>query len=175
MQGDWDRLRFIGKVIKGAGKFSEEIIVPGNADIPDLIRDWPDELQPGTLNVLIDSSGFPARYVSEFDSAETHHLDTRRFQPEAELPHSKIGNNTLSPKPGERPDKGNAQIWRACLTKIETGISAECWVLRRICSQMPKRLECVAGVKLRDVLSLREEDNDAVELVIEGKWGPSRP
>lgn len=163
MQGKFDELRFIGKVIKGAGKFSEEIILPGNADIPGLIRDWPDKMQPGTLNVLFDSSGFPDRYVSEFGSAETHHLDTRRFQPEVELPHCKIGNNTLSPKNGERPDKGNAQIWRAQLTRFETGMSIQCWVLRRICSRMPKRLECVAGVNLRDVLSLREEDNDLVE------------
>jgi len=170
MQGDWDRLRFIGKVIKGAGKFSEEIILPGNADIPGLIRDWPDKMQPGTLNVLMETSGFPSRYIEEFGDTETRHLDSRRFKAEVELPHYKIGNNTLSPKIGERPDKGNAQIWRANLTKIESGASVQCWVLRRICSKMPYRLECVAGMKLRDILSLREEDNDSVELVIEGRW-----
>ena len=82
-------------------------------------------------------------------------------------------SNTLAPKPGEREDKGNAQIWRANLTKIESGQSVQCWVLRRIGSIMPYRLECVAGVKLREILSLPEEAYDSVELIVEGRWRSS--
>lgn len=164
-----DRLEFKGKVIKGSGCFSKQLHVPGEQDIPGLIRDWPDEIQPGTLNVLIDDSGWPEDYLAKFGK-ETNSLDLRQFQPEVELHHNKIGSNTLAPQGGEREDKGNAQIWRSHLTKIESGESVQCWVLRRIGSRMPHRLECVAGEKIRTVLELPEERNDAVRLVIEGIW-----
>ena len=167
-----DTLLFIGKAIEGSGRFSKDLIVPGNSEIPGLIRDWPDELEPGSLNVLIDKTGFPEEFESKFGQ-RTEGFDERRFIPEAELHHSQIGNNTLAPKPGEREDKGNAQIWRANLTKIESGQSLQCWVLRRIGSIMPYRLECVAGVKLREILSLPEEAYDSVELIVEGRWRSS--
>jgi len=85
-----DKLQFVGKVIKGCGKFSE-LIVPGKADLPVKIRDWPDKIEPGTLNVHIKDSDFPQKYIDEFHSTGTACLDTRRFQPEAELPFDAIG------------------------------------------------------------------------------------
>jgi hypothetical protein len=164
-----DRLEFVGKVIKGSGCFSEQLHVPGEKEIPGLICGWPEKVRPGTLNVLIDDNGWPDDYLAKFGK-QTEGLDLRRFQPEIELHHSKIGNNTLSPQAGEREDKGNAQIWRSHLTKIESGASIQCWVLRRIGSQMPHRLECVAGEKIRTALGLPEDRNDPVRLVVEGKW-----
>lgn len=164
-----DSLEFVGKTIKGSGRFSAELYVPGEKDIPGLICEWPDEIQRGTLNVLIDENGWPEDYLARFGK-DTASLDLRQFQPEVELHHSNIGNNTLAPKAGEREDKGNAQIWRSRITKIESGASVRCWVLRRIGSRMPHRLECVAGEKIRKVLDLPEEKNDPVRLVVEGKW-----
>lgn len=164
-----DKLEFMGKVIKGSGCFSKQLYVPGETEIPGLIRDWPDEVQSGTLNVLIDDNGWPECYLAKFGK-KTEGLDLRQFQPELELHHSKIGNNTLAPREGEREDKGNAQIWRSHLTKIESGVSIQCWVLRRIGSRMPHRLECVAGERIRTVLELPESRNNPVRLVIEGIW-----
>jgi hypothetical protein len=164
-----DTLRFVGKTIKGSGCFSKQLHVPGESAIPGLIRDWPEELERGTLNVLIDQNGFPQKFTNTFGS-QIGGLDQRQFLPEVELHHSKIGNNTLAPKEGDREDKGNAQIWRAYLTKTESRQTLQCWVLRRIGSNMPFRLECVAGVKIREALNLPEEVNDRVELTIEGEW-----
>lgn len=122
-----------------------------------------------TLNVLIDDYGFPPEFVDRFGK-RVEALDQRQFLPEVELPYDRIGNNTLAPKAGDREDKGNAQIWRAHIKKIESGQVLQCWVLRRIGSNMPSRLECVAGVKIREALNLLEESNDPVEVVVEGRW-----
>jgi CTP-dependent riboflavin kinase len=162
-----DSMRFVGRVKDGIGQYSI-MMLPGEASIQGLIRDWPEQPQPGSLNVRVDPNGFPARFLKEFGDPSIWNLDTRRFRPEAELSYDVIPNNTLVPRPGQ-PDRGRPQIWRAYLTKIESGESIQCWVLRRMHSKVRKdTLECVAGSRLRDALRL--ENDDQVELIVEGSW-----
>ena len=161
-----DLLVFQGIVARGAEKFGEELVVPGSADLPVAIEDWPENLEPGTLNVKIKD--YPPSFLEAFGSnADVKHLDTRRFEPEVELPYDAIENNTLPPTP-DFPDKGRAQIWRA---KLGSGGNSEgqlCWVLRRIGSGYANVLECVAGVHLRTTLGV--ENGDVVSLAMEGTW-----
>jgi hypothetical protein len=162
-----ETLNFVGRIRDGVSKFSG-LILPGKGDITVAIRDWPTELAPGSLNVQVESDGFPARFVKEFGDTSNTHLDSRRFMPEAELGFDVIPNNTLAPTP-QQPDRGKLQIWRAHLTNIETGKTIQCWVLRRIGSTINQDvLECVSGKHLRAALSLNS--NDRVTLEIEGQW-----
>ena len=160
-------LRFIGVVRKGVGRFAAELTLPTRDRMSVPIRDWPEAPQPGTLNVRINSDGFPNDFLEFFDGPDVRYLDSRRFAPEAELKASDIGNNTLPPLP-ERPDRGSAQVWRALLRNLETGEEQQCWVLRRIGSGLVKDLELVAGENLRD--SLRLYDGTPVEIDMDGTW-----
>lgn len=159
-------LVFHGFVKSGGGRFSNELVVPGASKSSVIIRDWPERLQPGTLNVRVDR--FPDTYVQKFGQPDIRHLDSRMFLPEAELHHSEIANNTIRPQLGQ-PDRGNAQIWRALLTKLESCFQVQCWVLRRIGSNLSVDLELVSGSHLRNALSL--SDNDRIAVEVEGVWG----
>lgn len=162
-----DFLRFTGRVRDGAGLY-KELELPGQSDLPIDIRDWPETVCPGSLNVQIERDGYPTRFVEEFPDRRVSNLDSRRFEPEAELDFDVIPNNSLTPTE-QLPDRGRPQVWRAKLTKISTGESEQRWVLRRRHSRMREdTFECVAGVRLRDALSV--ETGDQVELVIAGRW-----
>ena len=113
---DDDLLRFVGRVRDGICEFSG-LALPGKDDIPAKIKDWPTDLEPGSLNVQVERDGFPAKYIKEFGDTSNSHLDSRKFKPEAELDYDVIPNNALSPT-SQQPDRGNLQIWRAHLTKI---------------------------------------------------------
>jgi hypothetical protein len=166
-ESEIDTLRFVGRVRDGAGQYSI-LELPGQTKIGGRVRDWPDQLQAGSLNVQVDAHGFPSRFVEAFGSTSIWNLDTRRFRPEAELDWDDIANNTLRPT-RDQPDRGRPQVWRAHLTKIDSGDTVQCWVVRRRYSRMRRdTFECVAGVRLRDALSL--ENGDQVELIIEGIW-----
>jgi hypothetical protein len=163
-----ETLIFVGRICDGLSKFSG-LILPGQRDIAVTIQDWPTVLAPGSLiNVQVEPDGFPARFVKEFGDTSNTHFDSRKFKPEAELEYSVIRHNLLTPTP-QQPDRGNLQIWRTYLTKIETGNGIQCWVLRRVHSTINQDvLECVSGNHLRTELSLNS--NDRVMLEIEGQW-----
>ena len=119
-------LRFRGVVRKGVGRFAKELTLPGKSKLSKLIRDWPETLQPGTLNIRV--GGFPAEFVENLGRPDIRLLDSRRFSPEAELDWKEIRGNTLRPRAGQ-PDRGNAQLWRGTLTNLTTGATR---LLRRI-------------------------------------------
>lgn len=162
-----DRLRFQGTVTTGAGLFAAQLELPSCHRLSVPVRDWPEHPVAGTLNVRIGRPGFPLQYLASFGEASFDHLDSRRFLPEAELPWTDIGSNTLPPTP-ELPDRGRAQVWRALLRNRTTGESRQCWVLRRIGSAIRGSLELVAGEHLRSALSLRT--GSPVTLTMEGLW-----
>lgn len=140
--------------------------MPGKAILSTPIRDWPEMLQAGTLNVRVEG-GFPADFIRNLGRADVRLLDSRRFTPEAELKWTEIRGNTLPPQPGQ-PDRGNAQVWRATLRNVNTGTACPCWAVRRIGSGLSLDLELVAGENLRDRLGL--PDGTPVELELEGEW-----
>lgn len=160
-----DLLSFRGVIRDGAGLFAQEIEIPGAEELSIPIRDWPDAVEPGTLNVRILE--YPDSFEERFGAEDIRRLDTRRFMPEAEIPQHEIGNNTLTPSSGD-PDIGNAQVWRATLRSERSGEERLCWVVRRIGSGMVRVLECVASEHLRTSMKLRNEDE--VTLVLEGTW-----
>lgn len=162
-----DRLRFTGTVTSGAGLFAAELKLPGRDQLSVPIRDWPQVPVAGTLNVRVRRQGFPLEYRASFGQPSVHCLDSRRFLPEAELPWTDIGNNTLPPT-AEQPDRGRAQVWRAALQNRATGASRQCWVLRRIGSAITSSLEVVAAEHLRSALALRT--GSPVTLTMEGRW-----
>jgi hypothetical protein len=159
-------LRFIGVVRPGIGKFAKQLELPKRESLSTVIRDWPDVPQPGTLNVRVQD-GFPAEFIAAFGQPDVRLLDSRRFAPEAELNWQEIGSNTLPPQPN-RPDRGNAQVWRATLRNLSTGAECLCWALRRIGSGLSVDFELVAGDKLRERLAL--SDGTPVEIDLEGQW-----
>jgi hypothetical protein len=162
-----DRLRFTGTVTSGAGLFAAELRLPGRDRLSVPIRDWPEVPVAGTLNVRIGRQGFPIEYLVGFGTPSFDCLDSRRFLPEAELPWTDIGNNTLPPTT-EQPDRGRAQVWRAALRNRATGESRQCWVLRRVGSAITSSLEVVAAEHLRSALALRT--GSPVRLTMEGRW-----
>jgi hypothetical protein len=160
-----EELEFLGIIKDGSGNFSAELEISGSDKISTEIPDWPKILQPGTLNVRIEK--YPDCYEPEFGQLNVKCLDSRKFQPVAEIPHSDIKNNTLPPTP-EFPDRGRAQIWQAILTKLATEKEAKCWVFRRIGSGMQLDLELVSDHHLRNAMSL--ENGDKVSLKLFGCW-----
>ena len=162
-----ETLNFVGRVRDGAGRY-KELELPGRDDLPVSIRDWPATVCRGSLNVQIEPDGYPARFVKEFPDKRISNLDSRRFEPEAELDYDVIPNNSLPPTM-QLPDRGRPQVWRATLSKKDAGEPLQCWVLRRRHSRMREdTFECVSGVRLRDALDL--SNGDLVELAIEGSW-----
>lgn len=162
-----DILRFTGVVVDGCGLFARQLVLPNRPELSVPIRDWPECPQQGTLNVLIQDAGFPADFLVHFPGPDIRHLDTRRFEPEAELKWREIGGNTLPPTPGD-PDRGNAQVWRSVLRRCDTREEKRCWVLRRLGSGLWQHLELVAGEKLRGSLALA--NRTVVEVDVEGRW-----
>lgn len=160
-------MQFSGVVSKGVGRFAAELILPTQERLSFPVRDWPTVPVPGTLNVRIDTSTFPDKFLSVFGGTSLKHLDSRRFAPEAELPWTDIGNNTLPPTINSR-DRGRAQIWRSTIRNVSSDVASLCWVFRRIGSGISNALELVAGVKLRSALGL--VDGTRVEVLMEGRW-----
>jgi CTP-dependent riboflavin kinase len=158
-----DELRFEGTICTGKGQHTT-LVVPGKRALPDAPADWPEELYPGSLNVVVD------RYPDEFrlrglENSVTE-LDRGCFVPAFEIPRSQILNNLLCPRPGV-PRGGDAQVWRATLFVPTAERTLECWVLRRFGSRVGEQLECVAGHRLRDS---GLEDGDRIRVVVCGMW-----
>ncbi len=165
-----DSLRFTGTVATGATRFHREIEVPGAADLPGSVKDFPVYLYPGSLNIQVNEAGYPDEFERKFGERNIRKLDTRIFRAEIELPFDCIRNNTLTPTSAQS-DRGNAQIWRATLVNLENSKKEICWVLRRIGSGYMHVLECIAGSRLRNTLDLY--DGCSVEIIVEGCWQES--
>lgn len=163
------KLLFEGHIADGVHKFTEQLVVPGANALPVPIIGWPETLWRGTLNFQIAPGGVPDEYLARFSSGSVKHLDTRRFIALAELPARAIVGNTLLPTSAE-PNTGIAQIWRASITALHSGLQAQCWVLRRIGSGYENVLECVADRPLRPELRAPEEKLTSARLALEGTW-----
>jgi hypothetical protein len=119
------KLEFIGKVRSNKGRFAKEMVIPGRENLLVVPPDWPTQLAPGTLNVEIDSNGFPNGFDEIGDGDGLRKLDNGQFTPVLTIPREKIAGNTLKPTPDE-PTKGTAQVWRADINVIATGQATTC-------------------------------------------------
>lgn len=157
------QLIFGGFVTHGIGKHVE-LGVPGRGLLSGSPPDWPEVLCPGSLNVRIDV--YPPELVRRGLQKRTTELDKALFVPAFEIPRDLFTNNRLSPRPGV-PRGGDAQVWRAAIMVIETGLRLRCWALRRFGSRLVDQLEFVAADRLRDS---GLQDNQRVSAILEGRW-----
>lgn len=164
-----ETLVFEGRTAGGADRFAAELRVPGSNELQFEIPGWPVRLFPGTLNIKINAGGFPPKFLTRFGSPSIKRLDSRLFKPIVELPAHLIANNTLPPAK-ERPDRGNAQIWRATLFVVGSQAKTDCWVLRRIGSGYDNVLECVSAQPLREVLGAPKPLEVPIQLHLFGNW-----
>lgn len=126
--------------------------------------DWPDRLYPGSLNLRVEQ--YPADLAARSLKNRVSELDRGLFIPEFEIPRNRFGNNRLGPQPGV-PKGGDAQVWRALLSRYGDGDRIACWALRRFGSQVGEQLEFVAGCRLRD---LGFHDGLRVTASLFGEW-----
>lgn len=154
-------LKFKGRIGSGIGRHVE-LGIPGRRALPDAPPDWPDQLQPGSLNIRVYQGGYPPelRQCDSFQGVTT--LDNRLFTPTFIIPQNQMRNNKLTPLPG-MPDRGTAQVWRARLKVEHRSESYPVWVFRRMGSRVGEQLELVSDVHLRKTLSLE----DGMEVTIE--------
>ncbi len=125
-------IRFSGLIGDGVGRYVE-LHVPGRNEIPQAPPDWPITLQKGSLNVRINSDGYPSLFAELGLPNSVRSLDKNPFPPAFEIAQHEFGNNQLRPEPS-MPHKGSAQVWRATLKSGEQHHA--CWVLRRYGSQV---------------------------------------
>ncbi len=150
-------LVFHGSPKKGAGKFSIELVIPGRNELADAPPDWPEYLQPGTLNIFVQQ--LPPTIP---DHENTAWFDLGEFSPAVIIPSNLIQNNTLPATP-ELPQRGTGQAWRVVM-RTGTKLEIHCWMFRRIGSRMPNRIELVSECCLRDLDGVTE--NHPVTLTI---------
>jgi hypothetical protein len=140
-------------------------VIPDRNKLPSAPDDWPDNLEPGSLNVGVAANGWPSEFTGVPSGKGAQKLDSRRFPPAFIIPHDKIGGN-FTPTP-ENPDKGTAQVWRAVLRASNPNRSRKVWILRRIGSGLKAQIEIVSDVRLKDVMSLA----DGVTVEVEMEYG----
>ena len=155
-------LIFQGTVNTGIGKHVN-LVIPGRNTLADAPADWPEILQPGSLNILIHNNGYPAEFAQLQPDKKVKNLDSKRFVPAFTIPHDQMQNNLLKPC-AEMPDKGTAQVWRATLRLEANSVSHTAWVHRRLGSGIGRQLELVSDIHLRNALSLEDGMEITVEL-----------
>ncbi len=153
-------IKFFGKICGGVGRYVE-LYVPGRNEIIQAPGDWPFTLYKGSLNVCIDSDGYPPVFSDTKLPDRVQSLDMKPFPPAFEIKHHQFGNNQLHPD-SNMPNKGSAQVWRAILITDEN--SYPCWVLRRYGSRVGEQLELLSDVHMRTAYDLSNGQNVAVEL-----------
>lgn len=161
-----DALTFHGHIEPGVGRYSK-MTIPGRAAFPDAPNDWPETLQPGSLNVKISADGYPKELLSRCNGELVQKLDSQMLSPEFEIPRNAIQNNKLKPKP-DKPRGGDAQVWRASLIVPNRQVPFDCWVLRRFGSRIREQLEIVSDIHLRTELGL--VNGTAVVVHLYGTW-----
>jgi hypothetical protein len=157
-------IRFRGNVGSGIGKHAQ-MTIPGRLEMASPPEGWPDQFHPGSLNVGIPRDGYPNGFRDPDDGGiGVVALDEGSPAPCLVLPWDKIANNGLKPKPG-KPRRGTGQFWRARLTVVSTGQTADCWVFRRIDSTIKRQLEVMSESRLRSTLSLKDGAEVFVDLL----------
>lgn len=150
-------LTFQCRVQPGEGRFSR-MVFPGRNDMKGASADWPDKLQPGSLNCKIDA--FPENYVEIVGPGDRiAALDSGRFTPAMTIPADMITNNVLN-RPGHPdPRFGMAQAWRVSVRQEDSGETFDAWHVRRVDGTYPPfhgTMELMADRKLRDAHALRD-------------------
>jgi hypothetical protein len=56
------KLEFVGTVQTGRCRFAHEMVIPGQDNLFMKPDDWPRQVAPGTLNILVNGNGFPAGF-----------------------------------------------------------------------------------------------------------------
>ena len=158
-------LTFKGTVYPGVGKHAN-LVIPGRKDLANGPPDWPEHLQPGSLNILIHDSGYPAEFAQFQPDMKVKNLDSKQFTPALTIPHDQMQGNRLKPS-ADMPDKGTAQVWRAIVLFEANSVSHAVWVHRRLGSQVCKQLELISKIHLRNTLSLEDGMEVTVELQYE--------
>ena len=153
-------LVFTGKVISNQGKFSQEMVIPGQDELILVPDDWPMELAPGTLNIQINDDGFPKGFQ---ESGGLTQLDEGKIKPDLAIPQRKIVGNTLASTPDSLL-RGFAQVWRAELHVTATGQEMECWMFRLIGSSISSQIELVHDENLRTRMNL--SDGTDVKVIV---------
>lgn len=156
-------LVFGGVVTSGIGAH-HKLFVPGRLLLPSAPRDWPEVLQPGSLNVRI--AEYPKGFAQHGLRNSVRELDKSAFAPAFKIERERLIGNTLHPTP-RMPRGGEAQVWRSRLSIEKLQLEIDCWVLRRLGSRVDEQLEIVHRDKLRD---LGLEDDLRVEVTIFGAW-----
>jgi hypothetical protein len=157
-------IRFLGTVSSGVGRHCE-MTIPGRRALPNAPEDWPVELCPGSLNILIDV--YPEGFTQPVGrSGGAYQLDEGSFEPAFIIPGDLITGNELIQE--GRP--ADAQVWRARLQIADRAETVPCWVLRRIGSNVGKGkcgnvLEIVAEEHLRKRHHLQDGERVTLELV----------
>jgi hypothetical protein len=121
-----EKLAFAGSVVNGQGDHNK-LLVPGRSSLPDAPEDWPQTLQPGSLNVKIGA--YPLAWRERGLAASVKELDTGVFPPEFLIAQDQMQNNQLTPT-RSKPRRGIGQVWRATLSA--NGGCLDRWVLRRV-------------------------------------------
>ena len=149
------KLEFIGTMQTGRCRFAHEMVIPGRDSLFLKPDDWPRQLAPGTLNILVNDDGFPVGFEEIGKSEGLTKLDEGNFGRALLISPWKIAGNTIKDD-SDNPTRGMGEIWRAELQVIATGRATKCWMFRRIGSDITSEIELVAEENLRTRLSLSD-------------------
>lgn len=161
-----DKITFKGSIVNGRSRHVE-LYVPGRNELPAAPTDWPLKLCPGSLNIKINSNGYPDEFKNR-DLAETiKSLDSALFKAAFEIKQNQFGNNLLTPT-NAIPNRGDAQVWKSTLKANNKSIS--CWVLRRYGSGLAWELEVVSDLNIRNEYGFSIDKDCPCEIELFGKW-----
>lgn len=160
------KIKFTGSIINGRGGHVE-LYVPGRDELPDAHPEWPLKLCPGSLNIKVDSDGYPSEFNKYGLANSVKSLDTALFKAAFEIKQDQLGNNKLTPTDAI-PNRGDAQVWKSVLKANNKVIS--CWVLRRYGSGLAWELEVVSDINIRNEFGLTKEKDWPCEIELFGEW-----
>ena len=167
MAENFQSLKFEGRIVSGV-KLHSMMVMPGRNDLLSAPADWPDRIQPGSLNVLIEK--YPDGFVPPRARAEgVYRLDNQIFRCAFFIPGDCISNNELM----YRGEPSPAQVWKAKLNVPDKKLSIDCWVLRRLGSNVGSEiagdvLEVVSDKHLRSEFDLYEDDRKVTLTIFAG-------
>jgi len=159
------KLTFSVGIKSGVGRHVE-LGIPGRRILVAAPLDWPDQLQPGSLNIGIHEDGYPRELTDNPNFSGVKLFDQGLFPPAFLILRDDMRNNKLRARL-EMPDRGTAQVWRAVLCVEGVTDPYPAWVLRRLGSRVGEQLELVSDVHLKDTLSLENGMNVTVILEYE--------